>query len=547
MFNLLVIVCLFVSVILLLFKLKYLHKKVLFLNIKTQKINQNLEKLKIAQQRIVNRFFERTKSIEQSNIKLKSALTKLENKSRELTQFFEITPALFCLADKEGRFHMVNAAFCKLLGYSEEELLQREIVSFVHPEDRLATSNDIKRACQGDEIRDSQNRYIARDGTIKVLSWSACSADGCSLAYAAAMDITGKLVVQEKLREQRNLLKAIVDSSPVGLCLVRENTAMCVNKTLIKIMGIEMREKSVDASLFEPINSTIISPLLIAIKQLRKNLMGSVDITILRKDKTNVEVMLQGRLLNEEKPGDDAIITVTDITKRKKYEMQLKKYRTRLEVLLRELTMIEERQRRMIATELHDSIGQDLALMRIRLQMIASKYSEVHNEELKTIIRLLDTILGATRDMTVQLSPPVLSQLGFDAAVDWLLTRLKEEEKIIVECMRCGEIKNPDEEVSVLLFRSIRETMINIKKHAKAHSVSVVIDYMQDNIEVCITDDGAGFDVKLLGNDFTHGFGLFSIEERLSTIGGKVEIDSQLGYGTSVKMWAPYVAPAYEG
>ena len=524
----------------LLYKLKTTRKRVEYLGDTLFVERKETQKLRLAQNHLIKRFFDRTAKLEQRNHELKEALASLNKTTAELEQFFEITPDLFCLADRTGRFHMVNPAFCELLGYTRAEMLASPILNFIHPDDHVATQNAINLACQGHEVKDAQNRYISKDGTIKILSWSAGSADGSSMTYAAARDITEQVLSQQKLKEQQDIIDAIVDTSPVGLGFYYDNKIVWANKTLLEIIGCPDMDHVTGTAIGFSENYGDGFSDLVNLVEIGNIGVVAIDASISRGDGTIAEVLVQGKLLDYRKPENGAIFTVTDITKRKKYELQLKGYQQRLGGLLKELTIAEERQRRSIAGELHDTISQDLALMRIRLQVLASQVGKEQRQEVQPIISQLDDVLKSTRDMTIQLSPPVLSQFGLDAAVDWLLKRVNAEEGFFIECCRQGKARRPDEDVETLLFRCFRELIINIQKHANANCVWVSLHFQPSGVEACVIDDGVGFDVHQLKCNCDQGFGLFSIGERLNAIGGGMHVDSDRQNGTAVKIWAPF-------
>ncbi len=501
---------------------------------------QEIQQLRLAQKNLIKRFFDRTAKLEQRNRELREALASLNQKTYELKQFFDITPDLFCMADKAGRFHMVNPAFCDLLGYTSDELLSQPILTFVHPDDHESTNKDIRLACQGYAIRNSKNRYIAKDGSIKTLSWSSSSADGSSITYAAARDITEQVIAHKILKDQQDMINAIVDTSPVGLGFYHGEKVVWANKTLLEILGCNNTDHVTRTAIGYSVNTSDSFSDLVKLIQVGNIGIVSIDASISKCDGTVAEVLVQGKLLDSEEPKNGAIFTVTDITKRIKYELQLKGYKQRLGILLKELTMAEERQRRSIAGELHDSISQDLALLRIKLQLLATQTGKERKQEVQQIISQLDSVLKSTRDMTVQLSPPVLSQFGIDAAVDWLLVRMKAEVGYFIEYSRSGKARRPDTEVETLFFRCIREITINIQKHAKAHCVWLSLQFQAGGMDACIVDDGVGFDISRLSCKSDYGFGLFSIGERLNAIGGGMHIESDQETGTAVRLWAPF-------
>ena len=141
---------------------------------------------------------------------------KQAQKEREhFYKFFQTSADLMCVADPDGRFIKTNPAFTEVLGYSEAELVSREILHFIHPEDRQATLDEIEKQ-KGTGFTDSfENRYICKNGNVKWLSWRVTFSKEEGIAYATARDITEKKQAEETLRESQSLLLTILENVPI--------------------------------------------------------------------------------------------------------------------------------------------------------------------------------------------------------------------------------------------------------------------------------------------------------------------------------------------
>ena len=230
-----------------------------------------------------------------------------------------------------------------------------------------------------------------------------------------------------------------------------------------------------------------------------------------------------------------------DVTERKDAETKLLMYQEKLQSLASELSLVEEQERRIIATDLHDQIGQTLSVIKMRCFSLRENLSSPEQlQYLDEIFELVQQTIQEIRSLTFELSPPVLYELGLVAAIEWLAEEFqnKHELRCMVENDNLPKPLNDD--IKVVLFRSVRELMVNIVKHAQAKTARITIRVMKDTIRVRVTDDGMGY--NLAGNnqgDNTHAFGLFSIRERIRPLGGELEIDSKPGQGTMVTLLAP--------
>jgi PAS domain S-box-containing protein len=265
------------------------------------------------------------------------------------------------------------------------------------------------------------------------------------------------------------------------------------------------------------------------------------DIKFRRKDGTLLHTDLSPALVTL--AGRQFILVVfKDITERKRAEERLVAYQENLRSLASELSLAEERERRRIASYLHDEIGQSLAAIRMKFGALkqAGSSAEIAGmvDEIQT---LLEWTIRDTRSLTFELSPPILYELGLSAALEWLSERIGEEQGIRIEFADDAHSKPLEDDVRGLLFRAVDELLINIVKHANTRSGKVSILRDGDHVRIVVEDDGVGFDATTIESrtNRDRGFGLFSVRERLRYIGGHVEVESERGHGTRVTLIAP--------
>jgi len=236
------------------------------------------------------------------------------------------------------------------------------------------------------------------------------------------------------------------------------------------------------------------------------------------------------------------IYTLQDITEQKKIEERIHIYQDQLKYMASKVTLAEENERRGIAIRLHDRIGQNLALLKIKLGEIQeSAHSADLSVSLGEVRNRIDQAISDTRFLTFELSPPILYELGFEAALEWLSEQMGMEHGISIVFEDDRQPKPADIHIGVILFRAVRELLINIVKHAKAHNAKISVMRCDRNIQVLVEDDGIGFDAAMM-NLYAHkngGFGLFSIKERIEYIGGIFKVKSELEHGTKVTMIVP--------
>jgi signal transduction histidine kinase len=226
-----------------------------------------------------------------------------------------------------------------------------------------------------------------------------------------------------------------------------------------------------------------------------------------------------------------------------KARRQLDAHVAQLKSLASQLSITEERERHHLATQLHDHIGQSLIISKAKLdEQRGSDVSGEHAKVLEEVCECLKKVIQDTRSLTFDLSSPLLYLIGFEAAAEqWLADEIQEKHGITTEFENDGQHKPMSDDIRAILFRNLRELLVNVVKHAEAESVKVSVCREDGDIHVRVEDDGVGFDpVEVKSQSITDGkFGLFSIAERLEQLGGHVEIDSKPGGGSRIKMTAP--------
>jgi signal transduction histidine kinase len=239
------------------------------------------------------------------------------------------------------------------------------------------------------------------------------------------------------------------------------------------------------------------------------------------------------------------VLSYHDITERRRIEKSILESREQLRSLTSQLSLAEERERRRIANQLHDRVGQSLLASKMKLGTAReSELPKALEEPLDEVYRLIEQTIRDVRSLTFELSPPILYMLGFEAAVEWLTEQAEKQYGIKCEFEDDGAVKPLDDDIRVLLFQNVRELLVNVCKHSQAQNAKVYVSLEDDAIRVSVEDNGVGFDASGVEThwDESSGFGLFSIRERLNQFGGGFEIDSEPGRGPRITLTAPLKA-----
>ena len=259
--------------------------------------------------------------------------------------------------------------------------------------------------------------------------------------------------------------------------------------------------------------------------------------------------------------GQECRAMLTDITQRKLSD-------ERLQSLALELSLAEERERKRLATSLHDDLSQILTVIKIRLSILRQPGIDADDSsgragdavgaagaggaagavgavgsasDLKNIETLVDRAIASARSLTLQLSHPALYDLGFVAGAEWLVEDIQKLYGLKVNLSRITGLVPMDLRVRVVLFQCLRELLVNAAKHAHVGEAKVQIARRRQMIRVTVQDHGIGFrpDTPNVQAPAGSGFGLFSIRERLHNLGGRLRLRSIVGKGTTVVLEVP--------
>jgi signal transduction histidine kinase/CheY-like chemotaxis protein len=263
-----------------------------------------------------------------------------------------------------------------------------------------------------------------------------------------------------------------------------------------------------------------------------------VDISKLRQAE---EALLKANTELEQKVRERTFELAVKIDELGRANEELESRAKQLRLLAAELTRTEQRERKRLSQLLHDGLQQHLLAAKMRLGGVAELIDDV---DLKKSAGDIEKIIGESvqlsRSLSTALSPPILHEAGLSEGLKWLIRWMRDQHNFIVEL----SIEHPTElsdDVKLLVFESVRELLLNAVKHSKVRSARVSLEQVKAaGLRITVSDEGAGFDpgqLKPAGEE--GGFGLFSVRERISLIGGCVEIDSAPGKGSRVALTVP--------
>jgi len=521
----------------------------------------------------------------------RKAEEKLRNQAMQLkeqAELLDIAEDAIIVLDMEDRIVFWNAGAEERYGWTKDEVKNQVsyvVLHTVFPEPlidikaKLAMVGRwegelVQKKRSGEEIvvesrlalrRDQKNRPVAimeinnditeRKQTQIALQRSKEELEARVAARTAELqDANDRLIVElnrrkrieDMLRKGAERYRNLFVNSPLGIYRVNaEGRILMGNPTLIRMLGYSSFDELVSVvgkrRDYEP------SYLRKKIKDRleKEGRVRGFETKWRKRDKTSIFVRENAKAVRS---PDGTLLyyegTVEDITEQKKAEEKIKSYQKQLRSLASDLSLAEERERRRIATMLHDHIGQILAISKIKLGALAQLIGNDESmNQLKEVRNHIEQAIQYTRSLTFELSPPILYDLGLEAALEWLAEQVREHQRI--NCMFEADAypKPVSDEIRIVLFSAVRELLMNVTKHAQANVAKITIRRVNDSITVHVADNGIGFVPSKMSfyRDENKGFGLFSIRERLRHLSGQMEVRSGRGRGTRVILTAPLV------
>jgi PAS domain S-box-containing protein len=459
-----------------------------------------------------------------------------------LVAFADHSQAVMFLKDREGRYCLVNEQFLQRFGLRRDQVIGRTDLELFPRDQALSfAANDAEVLSRGAPLQFEESaRYIEGERVSLVAKFPVPDASGAVTGVGGvATDITERKRTEQALREQRTLLAEAQNLAGLG-CWEWDAASGRVtwSDELYRIYGVE-RER------FAPSYEGYLERVHPDDRQQTRSTLAraladghgfSFDERIVRPDGEVRYLRSRGELVLDDKGRSLKVLgACLDITEQKNSEAALRAAADNLQALTRRLVEVEEAERRRIARELHDRVGQNLSALNINLDLAlgATTGASPLRRRIEDSVSLVDATLQSIENVMAELRPPLLDEYGLGAALGWYAEEFSRRTGIDV-VLRDGKDAAADlrPEAAVALFRIAQEALNNVAKHAGAKHVRVELACEAEEIVIRVADDGAGFDPAA-----AHGkrWGMKTMRERAEAAGGRLEVDSAPGEGTTVR------------
>jgi len=361
-------------------------------------------------------------------------------------------------------------------------------------------------------------------------------------------EIDDRKKIEKTLIASELQVRTIINKAPTGIALLDKEGWILECNTALQNM-LDYNEEELSGVLFvqaiHPQDKALYN------KKFKELINGDSDIyridsRYIHKEFQEVWGSLSASVVRDAAGQPQFVIAmVEDITTKRQTEEKIVNYQRQLQSLTFELSLIEERERRRIATKLHDHVGQVLTLIGIKVDELHEQVSlSSCNPIVKEVRHLIGQTIKCIRSLMFELSPPILYDLGLEEAIEWLAEHFSQEHGLKIQVNRDKQPKPLKTEGNIMLFQAVRELLLNIIKHSKATYVKIDIQRACNDICIKVEDNGIGFEFNLIDNDqhIIKGFGLFSIYERLEYYGGNMMIESNKSQGTKITLLMPIIS-----
>ena len=479
----------------------------------------------------------------------KRAEEALHRERRLNEELFKTTPAFAVAINAEGKTVMMNDAMCHALGYTFDEVNGVDYVTtFVPENDRDDLAGVIRTLNTTAESTVSENLVLTRDGRELLVEWQGSQVFNTQgefeFLFGVGIDITDRRRMEQALQESEQRYHSLYTSTNEGLALHRiiydesgqalDYEMLDVNPAFESIVG--MQREDVIGRRASDIYETGEAPYLETFADVARS---GEPVSF----ETTFEPLGRSFRVAAFSPEKGRFATLfADITERIKAQDKLVDYQKRLRSLASEQSLTEEHERRKLAGYLHDGPCQQLAVCLLKMETLRSSLQAVDERSVVEVCQIIHQTVRDLRNLTFDLSPPTLYLVGLEAAIEELLKEeLRDKHEILYDFKRAHVSGLLGDDLRALLFQSVRELLNNTVKYAQAKKVTVETRRNDNGVEVIVEDDGIGFDMSVIGSAVskTGGYGLFSMRERLTHIGGQLDIRSHPGQGSRFSITVP--------
>ncbi len=487
--------------------------------------------------------------LEMQNEQLRQMQSELDTAQARFFDFYDLAPAGYVSVNDQNQILQANLATASLLGVTRRVLHMQLISRFIVSEDQdvfylLRQTIRTTGAAQSCDLRLRQP-----DGLpvwVKLQAIAVTAPDGQPMLRMVLSDITERKALEAQRVRDEAKLRTILDGASDAIFITDQTGRyQYVNQLATQLLGFDQSEL-LHMSFHDITPAHDLPEVMRLFEQLLAAGSMRFELTLKRRDGSTVLVELSGTLL-----ADGSVYgACRDITERKQLQVIQLERAVETEVAasrqrLRELVALNqaelEEERRHMAREVHDELGQVLTALRMDLSLLDMRHGK-RNPALRTEVggmkTLVDRAIQGVRNVATHLRPTALD-MGLVPAIDWLCQEFAHLTGLACHLDAPGNLEL-DKTREIVVFRIVQESLTNITRYASASQVHIVLRHRGQDLTLQVADNGQGFNMGQAEQRKT--FGLLGMRERAIALGGTLVISSVPGRGTTVDLTIPFTA-----
>lgn len=471
-----------------------------------------------------------------------------------LVEILQLTPDFVGITNVDGHAPFMNSGGRKMLGIGEnEDIADLELNDFLPEQAGKQYREEALPLMLIDGVWAGENKLRRRDGTELTVSQVMIAhrnKEG-KVEYLSAImrDITGQKQAEQALRRSEERYRALYEDNPSMYFTVdADGIVLSVNRYGAEQMGYRVKEL-VGKPVFDAFHKddrTAVAERLRACLQTPDKVV-EWEFRKVRKDGSLIWVKEYVRVVYDGNGKPVVLIVCDDITERKKAEAEihklnfdLKESSQQMRRLATHLQKVRELERKRIALEIHDELGQQLTNLKFQLKRCSDEVSKSNpeaKEKTEALGLLVGEMMNTVRRIATDLRPGVLDEFGLVAAIEWQLREFTKNTRINVSLRKSMDEVQIDEDRATAVFRIFQETLTNIARHAEATEVNVALDCRDNLLVLEVRDNGKGITEKQLRN--SRSLGVLGMRERAAIFGGTLVITGIEMVGTKAMLEMP--------
>ncbi len=472
---------------------------------------------------------------------IRRSLDAWEERYRELSEFL---PWGHLTLDESARITEINPAAAALFGAAASDLRGAPLQACLSDAHVGSLLDALALARATGTRSESHLEVSARDGRARHLVVHAqwFSNFDRPRYHLALLDVTDSRSSHLALRQIADEMRDLYQNAPCGYhSLDADKLVIQINDTELRWLGYDRGEvvgKLRFTDLLPPSCRADFGRAFAALKE--HGQVRDVHIEMRRKDGSIFPALLSSTAVRNSR-GQFlwCRASIFDITRRRLAEEEASRYASRLKAMSRRAVEIQEAERRQLAQDLHDRVGQSLTALNINLNIMKGQMAPVAASilaaRLDDSLELLEATIESMRDIMAELRPVLLDDYGLAAVLRWYAEEFSRRTGIATGVIGSDPTPRLESAVEGTLFRIVQESLTNVAKHAQARQARVILESHAQRFCLSVADDGCGFDASAVEQPTEHhGWGLMIMRERAESAGGQLRVESTAGQGTRI-------------